>query len=129
MVEADEFLQLIPSECIKANALERITETLNKSIVVLFLKGTPDAPLDGYQKRAVELLKSAEITYTFFDVTSDSDVREILKEISRWNSFPQLFVKKKFIGGLHFIEEMIETNKVSSYIPTTEVKLPMRLKI
>lgn len=48
LVEADEFLQLIPSECIKANALERITQAMNKSIVVLFLKGTPDAPLDGY---------------------------------------------------------------------------------
>ena len=40
LVEKDEFLELIPSECIKANSLERIKMTIEKSVVVLFIKGT-----------------------------------------------------------------------------------------
>lgn len=48
LIETDEFLQLIPSECIKANSLEKITEAMDKSVVVLFLKGTTTKPHDGY---------------------------------------------------------------------------------
>ena len=41
LIESDEFINMIPSECIKTNALERIKLTLNKSAVVVFMKGSP----------------------------------------------------------------------------------------
>ena len=80
MVENDQFLDLIPSDCIKASALERIAKILNKSVVVLMIKGTCCKPADGYQKRALSLMQEARINFTWYDVTSDNDVREILKE-------------------------------------------------
>ena len=52
------------------------------------MKGTPDKPQDGYQERAVKMLDEMKVRYTSFDVMTDSDLREILKEYSRWNSFP-----------------------------------------
>ena len=57
MIENDEFLALVPSECIKANALEKIHTAMNQSIVVLFMKGTPEKPYDGYQAKAIEMLE------------------------------------------------------------------------
>ena len=48
MIETEEFLSVIPQEAIKTNALERIKGALAKSIVVIFLKGTPTSPVDGY---------------------------------------------------------------------------------
>ena len=56
LIENDKFLKLIPTECIKANSLERMMEAMNRSIVVLFMKGTATNPMDGYQKRAVKIL-------------------------------------------------------------------------
>jgi len=53
------------------------------------------------------MLNKLMVRYTSFDVMKDSDVREILKEYSRWNSFPQLFVQGKFVGGLNFIEDNV----------------------
>ncbi len=41
MIESEEFLSLIPQEAIKTNALERIKLALAKSLIVVFLKGTP----------------------------------------------------------------------------------------
>jgi glutaredoxin-related protein len=61
---------------------------MSKSVVVLFLKGSIQCPHDGYQKRAIELLNEMQIRFTWFDVLTDSDVREICKEYSRQNSFP-----------------------------------------
>lgn len=49
LIESDDFLQLVPSECIKANALERIKIVMDKSVVVLYMKGSPTKPQDGYQ--------------------------------------------------------------------------------
>lgn len=83
MIENDEFLGIIPSECIKTNPLERIKTALDRSLVVVFIKGTPSKPKDGYQSACLELLDQNKIRYTWFNVMQDPDVREILKEYSR----------------------------------------------
>ena len=67
--------------------------------------------------------------YAHFDVMQDADVREMVKEISQVSSFPQLFIKQKFAGGLFFITDIIDQNKISTYIPMTELMLPMKDKI
>ena len=60
---------------------------------------------------------------------SDPDLREILKEVSRFTSYPQLFVEGKFVGGLNFLRDAQERGGLTSVIPSTEVMLPMRDKI
>ena len=42
---------------------------------------------------------------------NDFDIREILKDFSRWNSFPQLFINGKFVGGLNFIVDNVKSGK------------------
>lgn len=59
----------------------------------------------------------------------DPDLREILKEIARFASYPMLFIEKKFVGGLNFLKTAHEKGGLASVIPSTEVMLPMREKI
>lgn len=59
----------------------------------------------------------------------DPDLREILKEISRFSSYPQMFIDKKFVGGLNFLRNAHNHGGLTSVIPSTEVMLPMRQKI
>ena len=47
LCENEEFIPLVPPECIKENVLARIKTAQSQSIVVLFLKGTPKEPFDG----------------------------------------------------------------------------------
>ncbi len=56
LCENEEFIPLVPPECIKENVLARIKTAQSQSIVVLFLKGTPKKPFDGYKKEAVDIL-------------------------------------------------------------------------
>ena len=67
--------------------------------------------------------------YTWYNVMNDPDLREILKEISRFSSYPQLFIERKFVGGLVFLRTAQEQGGLASVIPSTEVMLPMREKI
>ena len=48
LIEKDDFMSMIPSECIRTNAIERIQTSLAKSVVVMFIKGTKSKPFDGY---------------------------------------------------------------------------------
>ena len=48
LIEQDDFMAMIPNECIRTNAIERIGTALAKSVVVIFIKGTKRKPFDGY---------------------------------------------------------------------------------
>jgi monothiol glutaredoxin len=125
LIQMEEFMSMVPSECIKTNALERISNALKLSVVVLFMKGDPKNPVDDYNKEAVQILEQSKVRYRHFDVVSDPDVREILKEYSRFSSYPQLFVDEKFMGGLNFLRHAMEHGGLAAAIPSTEVMLPM----
>jgi len=56
-------MSLIPSECIKMNAIERIQNSLKMSVVVVFMKGTPKHPADGFQKEALDILRESKVRY------------------------------------------------------------------
>ena len=105
LIEHDDFMAMIPSECIRTNAIERINTALNRSVVAIFIKGTKRKPFDGYQKEAIQILDQSKVRYTVYNVMNDPDLREILKEISRFPSYPQLFIEKKFVGGLNFLRQ------------------------
>lgn len=122
-------MAMIPSECIRTNAIERINTALNKSVVVIFIKGSKRKPFDGYQREAIEILDKSMVRYSTYNVMNDPDVREILKEISRKGSYPQLFIERKYKGGLNFLRKAQTEGGLASVIPSTEVMLPMREKI
>ena len=129
MVQKDELLKLLPNTCIKENAMERFQNVVKHNPVVLFMKGSPEKPYDGYQQRAVTVLGELKVKFYGHDIMPDSELRDTLKDHARWNSFPMLFVKGAFVGGLTFLEETLKSGKISSFVPTSEIALPLREKI
>lgn len=53
LLEKGDFMSMIPPDCIRTNAIERINAALAKSVIVIFIKGTRNKPFDGYQKEAL----------------------------------------------------------------------------
>ena len=85
---------------------ERIKEMVTGSPVFLFMKGTPDFPQCGFSMKAAAIVKSLEVPYATFDVLSDMEVRQGIKEFSDWPTTPQLYVKQEFVGGCDIVTEM-----------------------
>ena len=129
MISSESFMDLVPNECIRTNAIDRISKALTKSIVVVFLKGTMKRPFDGYQREVIEILDASKVRYTVYDVMRDNDLREILKERYRCPSYPQIFIDTKFVGGLNFLKKALLEGGLASVIPSTEVKLDRDQKI
>ena len=45
-----------------------------------------------------------------------NDIREGIKEYSDWPTIPQLYVKKKFVGGCDIIKEMFEKGELQKIL-------------
>jgi Grx4 family monothiol glutaredoxin len=75
---------------------------------MLFMKGSPEAPRCGFSRTITGILKENNIEYSHFDILQDDEVRQGLKEFTDWPTYPQLYVKGQFVGGLDIIKEMVE---------------------
>jgi glutaredoxin-related protein len=42
--------------------------------------------------------------YSSFDILSDEEVRQGLKEYSKWPTYPQLYVNGELVGGLDIVK-------------------------
>jgi len=96
---------------------ERLRKLTTYAPVMLFIKGTPTEPRCGFSKQIVEILNTAKIDYSSFNILNDNVVREGLKKFSNWPTFPQLYVNGKLIGGLDIVKEMNEDGSLKECIP------------
>lgn len=84
---------------------------------MLFLKGTPSEPACGFSRKLVGLLREQNVQYGFFNILADDSVRQGLKVFSDWPTFPQLYIKGEFVGGLDIVSEMIENGELQEMLP------------
>jgi Grx4 family monothiol glutaredoxin len=88
---------------------ERLDALVTQKRVMLFMKGTPDEPRCGFSQKAVNALRSAGChDFGSFDILEDPDVRQGLKEKSKWPTYPQLYCDGELVGGCDIILEMSE---------------------
>lgn len=101
----------IPDEETPEQLDERCRKLMEKSKVVLFMKGNPDQPRCGFSQKTVALLKQEKVSFTTFDILQDESVRQGLKKLNDWPTFPQIIVDGELIGGLDILKELIETGE------------------
>jgi monothiol glutaredoxin len=99
---------------------EEIHKFLEQAIadnrVMLFMKGTPDAPRCGFSMRTSGCLNALGIQYAAMDILPDPRIREELSAISNWPTIPQLFVDGKLVGGCDIVTEMYESGELAELL-------------
>jgi monothiol glutaredoxin len=91
---------------------DRIQKQLKENPVLLYMKGTPDFPQCGFSARAVQILDQCGAKYGYVNVFEDPEVRETLKLVSGWPTFPQLFVNGELVGGSDIMLEMFQSGEL-----------------
>lgn len=107
---------------------ERLKKLINQAPVVVFMKGSPQVPRCGFGTQLVNILKSENVTYSYFDILSDNEVREGLKKFSNWPTYPQVYIKGELVGGLDIIKELVNNGEFQSMVPKPEENLNEKLK-
>ena len=96
---------------------DKVEELIRENPVLLFMKGTPEAPRCGFSMRVVQVLDSLGVEYGAIDVLPALDpLREATGEISDWRTFPQLYVNGELVGGADIVEEMFESGELSELL-------------
>ncbi len=91
---------------------DRITELVRSNSVVLFMKGNRRQPQCGFSASVVGMLSGLTSDYETFDVRSDPEMREGIKEFSNWPTIPQLYVNGEFMGGSDIVQEMFASGEL-----------------
>ncbi len=92
---------------------EAITEALAEHKVILFMKGTPEAPACGFSARTVAALQALDTPFAAVDILPDPRIRQELSAISNWPTIPQLFVNGELLGGCDIVTEMYESGELA----------------
>lgn len=101
---------VMPQESLE-NRLKRL---VSSSPIMLFMKGTPDAPRCGFSSKVVNALREEGLNFGSFDILSDEEVRQGLKTYSNWPTFPQLYHKGELIGGCDIVLEMHKSGELKA---------------
>ncbi|KAJ6543558.1 glutaredoxin [Mycena vulgaris] len=96
----------------------RLRRLMTQSQVVLFMKGNPAEPRCGFSRKIAALLKEQRVEFTTFDILEDEDVRQGLKKLNDWPTFPQLIVNGELVGGLDIVQEMVESGEFAELLGT-----------
>ncbi|MFL5842590.1 MAG: Grx4 family monothiol glutaredoxin [Thermoleophilaceae bacterium] len=91
--------------------------------VMLFMKGTPDAPRCGFSMRTSGALNALGVQYAAMDILPDPRIREELSAISEWPTIPQLFVDGKLVGGCDIVMEMFENGELADLLGVEQPEL------
>jgi monothiol glutaredoxin len=92
---------------------DAIAEAISEHRVILFMKGTPEAPACGFSARTVAILQALEAPFAAVDVLPDPRIRQELSAISNWPTIPQLFVEGELVGGCDIVTEMYESGELA----------------
>ena len=100
---------------------KRIDDLVKSSDVLLFMKGTASFPMCGFSGRAIQVLKACGVEpkdVVTVNVLEDEEIRQGIKDYSKWPTIPQLYVKGEFIGGSDIMMEMYESGELKQALGT-----------
>jgi monothiol glutaredoxin len=106
-----------PAAASESNPIhDAIAEAIAEHRVILFMKGSPEAPGCGFSARTVAALQALDVPFAAVDVLPDPRIRQELSAISNWPTIPQLFLDGELIGGCDIVTEMYETGELAQVL-------------
>src|SRR5579862_585103 len=95
---------------------QAIADAIEQNEVILFMKGTPNAPACGFSMRTVGALQALDARFAAVDILPDPRIRQELSALSEWPTIPQLFVRGELVGGCDIVVEMFESGELADLL-------------
>ncbi len=96
--------------------LDTIREQVESNPILLYMKGSPQAPQCGFSAQTVQVLISYGQRFAYVDVLSNPEIRATLPQYANWPTFPQLYISGELVGGCDIITEMHEAGELEALI-------------
>ena len=96
--------------------METIRDQIEGNAIILYMKGSPNAPQCGFSAQTVQALMACGQRFAYVDVLSNPDIRANLPKYGNWPTFPQLWVKGELIGGCDIVTDMHQQGELKPLI-------------
>jgi len=101
-----------------------IKEQIEENPILLYMKGSPQAPQCGFSAQTVQCMVSCGQRFAYVDILSNPEIRATLPGIANWPTFPQLWVGGELVGGCDIITEMFEAGELQALLEAESAKHP-----
>ncbi|WVQ78518.1 Grx4 family monothiol glutaredoxin [Cryptococcus sp. DSM 104549] len=104
---------------LSAEARKLIDNAVQTNPLVVFMKGTPEAPACGFSRAVCQILDVQGVpreSLTTFNCLEDSELREGIKEYSEWPTIPQVYIKGEFVGGCDILVAMHQSGELENLL-------------
>ncbi len=91
---------------------ETIKQQISENPVILYMKGSPNAPQCGFSQRTAQAVMACGQRFAYVDVLANPEIRSGLPLYGNWPTFPQLWVKGELVGGCDIVTEMHEKGEL-----------------
>lgn len=95
---------------------ETIKSQLDENPIILYMKGSPQAPQCGFSAKTSQALMACGERFAFVNILDNQELREALKVYSSWPTYPQLYVSGELVGGCDIILEMAESGELAKVV-------------
>ncbi|MBQ0834280.1 Grx4 family monothiol glutaredoxin [Marinobacter sp.] len=95
---------------------ETIKTQLSENPIILYMKGSPQAPQCGFSSKTSQALMACGERFAFVNILDNQELREGLKIYSSWPTYPQLYVSGELVGGCDIIMEMSENGELAKLV-------------
>ena len=100
-------------------ALETIKRQISENPILLYMKGSPQAPQCGFSAKTIECMVGCGQRFAYVDILSNPEIRATLPSYAEWPTFPQLWVEGELVGGCDIVTEMFESGELQALLSET----------
>ena len=102
--------------------IETIKEQIANNPILLYMKGSPNAPQCGFSSRAARVLMACGEKFAYVDILQNPEIRANLPKYANWPTFPQLWVNGELVGGSDILAEMFEKGELQTLVKDAAAK-------
>ena len=102
--------------------IETIKEQIANNTILLYMKGSPNAPQCGFSAKAAQAVMGCGEKFAYVDILQNPEIRANLSKYANWPTFPQLWVGGELVGGSDIMAEMFANGELQTLIKDAAAK-------
>ena len=102
--------------------IETIKEQIANNTILLYMKGSPNAPQCGFSAKAAQAVMGCGEKFAYVDILQNPEIRANLPKYANWPTFPQLWVAGELVGGSDIMIEMHADGSLQTLIKDAAAK-------
>ena len=102
--------------------IDTIKEQIANNTILLYMKGSPNAPQCGFSARAAQVVMACGEKFAYVDILQNPEIRAHLPKYANWPTFPQLFLHGELLGGCDITLELLESGELQRMVSEAQAQ-------